>query len=278
MGPDYLEYSFRVTPSEPGLEIAQAALSTLPFDTFTIEDGVLRAYIREDLFDQEAFEDLFLWELEDFVISFDRKSIPQQNWNEQWEKSFTPIDIDGRATIRAPFHPAPASGLDILIEPRMSFGTGHHQTTHMMVEHLLDTSCRGLDVCDMGCGTGVLAIVAAKLGAENILAADIDSWAYENALDNISANDCPRIRVELGGAEVLGDRTFDVFLANINRNILIRYMADYARAVRLGGYLILSGFYVPDNDAIVAEAAKYGFSPVKSLEKDRWSALKFTKK
>lgn len=274
---DYLEFAFRVTPSDPGLEIAQAALSTLPFDSFTIDDDVLKAYIPENLFVQEDFDDLFLWSLDGFEIEYQVSKIKQKNWNEEWEKNFTPIDVDGRAAIRAPFHPAPASGMDILIEPRMSFGTGHHQTTYMMVAQILDTDCQGKDVCDMGCGTGVLAIAAAKKGAKSVLAADIDEWAYSNALDNVAANRCPQIRVVQGGAEVLGEEKFDLFLANINRNILIRYMADYARGVRPGGHLVMSGFYVPDNEAIVQEAEKYGFSLEKSLEKDRWSSLKFRK-
>ncbi len=274
---DYLEFAFRIIPAEPGMEIAQAALSTLPFDSFTMEDDVLRAYIPEDQFAQEDFDDLFLWGLDGFEIDYQISKIEQKNWNEEWEKNFSPIDVDGRATIRAPFHPAPASGMDILIEPRMSFGTGHHQTTYMMVTHVLDTDCCGKDVCDMGCGTGVLAIAAAKKGAKNVLAADIDEWAYGNALDNVAANSCPQVRVVQGSAEVLGEEKFDLFLANINRNILVRYMADYARAVRPGGYLVMSGFYVPDNEAITAEAAKYGFSLEKALEKDRWSSLKFRK-
>lgn len=274
---DYLEFAFRITPAEPGMEIAQAALSTLPFDSFTMEDDVLRAYIPEDQFVQADFDDLFLWGLDGFEIGYQISKIEQKNWNEEWEKNFSPIDVDGRATIRAPFHPAPASGMDILIEPRMSFGTGHHQTTYMMVTQILDTDCQGKDICDMGCGTGVLAIAAAKKGAKNVLAADIDEWAYGNALDNVAANECPQIRVVQGGAEVLGSETFDLFLANINRNILVRYMADYAKAVRPGGYLVMSGFYVPDNEAITTEAAKYGFSLEKALEKDRWSSLKFRK-
>lgn len=274
---DYLEFAFRITPAEPGMEIAQAALSTLPFDSFTMEDDVLRAYIPEDQFVQTDFDDLFLWDLDDFEIKYQISKIEQKNWNEEWEKNFSPIDVDGQATIRAPFHPAPASGMDILIEPRMSFGTGHHQTTYMMVTHVLDTDCAGKDVCDMGCGTGVLAIVAAKKGAKNVLAADIDEWAYGNALDNVAANACPQIRVVQGGAEVLGEEKFDLFLANINRNILVRYMADYSRAVRPGGYLVMSGFYVPDNEAIAEEASKHGFTLEKALEKDRWSSLKFRK-
>lgn len=274
---DYLEFAFRVVPAEPGLEIAQAALSTLPFDTFTIEDEVLRAYIPEELFSRQDFEALFLWQLEDLEIQYTTTRIAPRNWNEEWEKNFTPIDVDGRAMIRAPFHPAPESGLDLIIEPRMSFGTGHHQTTYMMICHVLEMDCTAKKVCDMGCGTGVLAIAAAKTGAQDVLAADIDSWAYENAQDNVAANGCRQIRVVQGGAEALGDETFDIFLANINRNILLKYMPDYARAVRDGGRLVMSGFYTPDNEAIRTEAEKYGFSLEKALEKDRWSALRFVK-
>lgn len=274
---DYLEFAFRVVPAEPGLEIAQAALSTLAFDTFTMEDEVLRAYIPEELFSQEDFDALFLWQLEGFDIRYEKTKIEQRNWNEEWEKNFTPIDVDALATIRAPFHPAPEQGLDILIEPRMSFGTGHHQTTYMMMRQVLEMDCAGKEVCDMGCGTGVLAIAAAKKGAKCVLAVDIDQWAYENALDNIAANHTPQIQVVLGGAEALGNRTFDILLANINRNILLKYMADYAQAVRPGGRLVMSGFYVPDNEAILLEAGKHGFSLEKALEKDRWSSLRLIK-
>ena len=257
---NYLEFSFRVTPEDPGLEIAEAALSQLAFESFTIEDGVLKAYVREDLFDKEGFDGMFLWSLDGFDISYETVVVEQQNWNALWESNFQPIDVEGKAMVRAPFHKAPESGLDIIIEPRMSFGTGHHQTTYMM-----------------GCGTGVLAIIAAKQGARDVLAVDIDQWAYENSLDNIKANGCSGIRVKQGGAEELGNENFDIFIANINRNILIRYMADYAAAVRPGGILMLSGFYVPDAWALIAEAAKYGFELHKSLEKDHWSALMLTK-
>ena len=274
---NYLEFSFRVTPEDPGLEIAEAALSQLAFESFTIEDGVLKAYVREDLFDKEGFDGMFLWSLDGFDISYETVVVEQQNWNALWESNFQTIDVEGKAMVRAPFHKAPESGLDIIIEPRMSFGTGHHQTTYMMMSLLLDTDCAGKNVCDMGCGTGVLAIIAAKQGARDVLAVDIDQWAYENSLDNIKANGCSGIRVKQGGAEVLGNENFDIFIANINRNILLRYMADYAAAVRPGGILMLSGFYVPDAGVLIAEAAKYGFELHKSLEKDHWSALMLTK-
>lgn len=274
---NYLEFSFSVEPSEPGLEIAEAALSELAFESFTIEDGVLKAYVQEDLFDRKEFDGMFLWSLDDFEISYETKVIEQQNWNALWESNFQPIDVESKAMVRAPFHKAPEEGLDIIIEPRMSFGTGHHQTTYMMMSLLLDTECAGKDVCDMGCGTGVLAIIAAKRGARDVLAVDIDQWAYENSLDNIAANGCPEIRVKQGGVEALGNEKFDIFIANINRNILLRYMADYAAAVRPGGVLMLSGFYVPDAGALTEEAAKYGFRLHKSLEKDHWNALMLTK-
>lgn len=274
---NYIEYTFTVTPSVPGLEIAEAALSELPFESFTMEDGVLKAYIQEELFSQEEFDGMFLWGLTDLEISYCKKIIPQQDWNALWESNFTPIDVDGKAMVRAPFHPAPQKGIDIIIEPRMSFGTGHHQTTYMMMQHLLDTPMCGMDVCDMGCGTGVLAILAKKTGAARVVGIDIDTWAYENALDNIKANDTPDITVKLGGAEALGDEKFDILVANINRNILLRYMQTYCNAVKDGGYLLLSGFYVPDAPSLIQEASLYGFKLHSVLEKDHWTALKLRK-
>ncbi|MBQ8650879.1 MAG: 50S ribosomal protein L11 methyltransferase [Flavobacteriales bacterium] len=275
---NYIEYTFTVTPSVPGLEIAEAALSELPFESFTIEDGVLKAYIQEELFCEEDFNDMFLWDLPDMEISYEKKIIPQQDWNAVWESNFTPIDVDGKAMVRAPFHAAPTNGIDIIIEPRMSFGTGHHQTTYMMMQHLLAMDIRDLDVCDMGCGTAVLAILAKKLGASHVVGIDIDQWAYDNAMDNITANDTPDITVKLGGAEALGDEKFDILLANINRNILLRYMQAYCAAIREGGHLLLSGFYVPDAPVLIEEAARYGFILENSIEKDHWTALHLRKK
>ena len=274
---NYIEYTFTVTPSVPGLEIAEAALSELPFESFTIEDGVLKAYIQEELFCEEDFNDMFLWDLPDMEISYEKKIIPQQDWNAVWESNFTPIDVDGKAMVRAPFHKAPDSGIDIIIEPRMSFGTGHHQTTYMMMQHLLSMDIEGKDVCDMGCGTAVLAILAKKLGGKNVVGIDIDQWAYDNAQDNIQANGTPDIKVKLGGAEALGDENFDILLANSNRNILLRYMQVYCDAIREGGDLLLSGFYVPDAPVLIEEAARYGFKMAGAIEKDHWTALHLRK-
>jgi ribosomal protein L11 methyltransferase len=274
---NYIEYTFTVCPSVPGLEIAEAALSELPFESFTIEDGVLKAYIQEELFCEEDFNDMFLWDLPDMEISYEKKIIPQQDWNAVWESNFTPIDVDGKAMVRAPFHKAPDSGIDIIIEPRMSFGTGHHQTTYMMMQHLLSMDIEGKDVCDMGCGTAVLAILAKKLGGKNVVGIDIDQWAYDNAQDNIQANGTPDITVKLGGAEALGDEKFDILLANINRNILLRYMQVYCDAIREGGDLLLSGFYVPDAPVLIEEASRYGFKMAGAIEKDHWTALHLRK-
>ncbi|MBR4402523.1 MAG: 50S ribosomal protein L11 methyltransferase [Flavobacteriales bacterium] len=274
---NYIEYTFTVCPSVPGLEIAEAALSELPFESFTIEDGVLKAYIQEELFCEEDFNDMFLWDLPDMEISYEKKIIPQQDWNAVWESNFTPIDVDGKAMVRAPFHKAPDSGIDIIIEPRMSFGTGHHQTTYMMMQHLLSMDIEGKDVCDMGCGTAVLAILAKKLGGKNVVGIDIDQWAYDNAQDNIQANCTPDITVKLGGADALGDEKFDILLANINRNILLRYMQVYCDAIRDGGHLLLSGFYVPDAPVLIEEAARYGFKMAGAIEKDHWTALHLRK-
>jgi ribosomal protein L11 methyltransferase len=159
----------------------------------------------------------------------------------------------------------------------MSFGTGHHQTTYMMMQHLLSMDIEGKDVCDMGCGTAVLAILAKKLGGKNVVGIDIDQWAYDNAQDNIQANGTPDITVKLGGAEALGDEKFDILLANINRNILLRYMQVYCDAIREGGDLLLSGFYAPDAPVLIEEAARYGFKMAGAIEKDHWTALHLRK-
>ena len=212
-----------------------------------------------------------------FEVEYTSNLMPAVNWNAVWESNFTPIDVDGKAMVRAPFHKAPDSGIDIIIEPRMSFGTGHHQTTYMMMQHLLSMDIEGKDVCDMGCGTAVLAILAKKLGGKNVVGIDIDQWAYDNAQDNIQANCTPDITVKLGGADALGDEKFDILLANINRNILLRYMQVYCDAIRDGGHLLLSGFYVPDAPVLIEEAARYGFKMAGAIEKDHWTALHLRK-
>jgi ribosomal protein L11 methyltransferase len=216
--------------------------------------------------------------MNEFDISFTQTEIEQVNWNVEWEKNFHPIIVNEQCGVRAPFHPKPDVTYDIVIEPKMSFGTGHHATTHMMIEFLLEQDLQGKKVLDMGCGTGVLAIVAEKRGASQLDAIDIDNWCYQNTQENVERNECSKIEAFEGGAELLQDRHYDVIIANINRNILLEDMPSYNRSLNAGGELYLSGFYSGDIPVIKAECEKHGLEYEDFKEREEWVALKFYKK
>jgi ribosomal protein L11 methyltransferase len=177
--------------------------------------------------------------------------------------------------VRAPFHPKPETAYDIIIEPKMSFGTGHHETTHMMIQHILKNDFKEKSVLDMGCGTGVLAILAEMKGAKPIDAIDYDNWCYLNSLENVERNNCEHITVLEGDASLLNTQKYDTIIANINRNILLNDMGAYAKCLNANGTLFLSGFYVDDIPAIQEECNKHGLTYVERLEKNKWVALKF---
>jgi ribosomal protein L11 methyltransferase len=201
--------------------------------------------------------------------------VPQTNWNEEWEKNFEPIQVDDLVSIRAPFHENPNLKYDIVIEPKMSFGTGHHETTHMMVRHLLQLDLENKKVLDMGCGTGILAIFAEMKGAKPLDAIDIDNWCYENSIENVTRNNCENISVYEGDATLLVDKKYDVIIANINRNILLMDMKVYTNCLEAGGILLLSGFYEQDIPVIDAEVIKYGLKLEKFIQRNNWVALKY---
>ncbi|MDV7391686.1 50S ribosomal protein L11 methyltransferase, partial [Arthrospira platensis SPKY1] len=204
--------------------------------------------------------------------------IPAVNWNETWEKNFEPIRIDERCRIRAPFHDYENVEIDIIIEPKMSFGTGHHETTHLMSSFLLDMDLQNKKTLDMGCGTSILAILAAKKGAMPVDAIDIDPWCVENSMENIERNDCSLIRVLEGVAENIPARDYDVIIANINRNILLEDMERYANAMKAGGVLLLSGFYEHDIEDISKKCVDLGFNFLEKRLRNQWASLKFEKK
>lgn len=274
---DYLEFTFEVTPVDPGAEIIMAALGELPFDSFVETESGLQAYIPAEEFNQEDFDELYIWQLPNLEITHSQKRIEQQNWNAVWESNFEPIIVDDQCVVRAPFHEKADVPYEIIIEPKMSFGTGHHETTHLMMKHLLGMDLEGKSVCDMGSGTGVLAILAEMRGAKEVLAVDIDEWAYENALDNCKRNNCHHITVEQGDVNNSIGKTFDVYIANINRNILVRDLEHYSASTVKGGTLLLSGFYDVDADIIRDAAQAVGFEQVGALEKNSWNALRFIK-
>ncbi len=273
----YLEFDFKVTPTEIGRDILIAELGYAGFESFVETDEGVTAYIQEKDWSEELLDDVDILTNPEFKISFTRKQIEQVNWNEEWEKNFEPILVDDICSVRAPFHPKPNVEFDIVIEPKMSFGTGHHETTHMMIQHILKNEWTGKKVLDMGCGTAVLAILAEMKGAKPIDAIDIDNWCYLNSIENAERNHCQHITVYEGDAALLNGKSYDTIIANINRNILLNDMATYAACLNAGGELYLSGFYTEDLEIIKQECNKHKLQFVDNLERNNWVAAKFVK-
>ena len=272
----YIAYDFNVSPKEPATEMLIAQLGYVGFESFVEQDYGVTAYIQKQEWNSKILEDVFMLNSNEFNITFEYNEIAQTNWNEEWEKNFNPIQVDDLVSIRAPFHTNPSLQFDIVIEPKMSFGTGHHETTHMMVQHLLALDLDTKKVLDMGCGTGILAIFAEMKGAKPIDAIDIDRWCYENSLENIQRNNCNHITVYEGDASVLKEK-YDVIIANINRNILLSDMKTYTDCLNENGVLLLSGFYKEDIVIIEDEVTKHGLTFEKMIQRNNWVALKYVK-
>jgi len=274
----YLGYHFIVEPKELGSEILVAELGELPFESFVESEFGLTAYIQKELWNAAILDDLFVLQSPEFNISFTIEEIEQVNWNEEWEKNFEPIEVDGMCHVRAPFHPKTAAKYDIVIEPKMSFGTGHHETTHMMIQHLLRLDVHGKKTLDMGCGTAILAILAEMKGAQPIDAIDIDNWCYLNSIENAARNTCQHITVYEGDASLLIDQRYELIIANINRNILLADMQAYANCLVSGGTLLLSGFYAEDIPFLEASCSENGMQYVSQLQRNNWVSLEFEKR
>ncbi len=274
---DYIELKCRVVPAEPGYEILIAELAELGYDSFVENEDELLAYITEDDFEKDALDKLDILSLDNFEVSFERTLVKDQNWNAKWEEDYSPVLIDNRVSIRAPFHEKPDVEFDIEIMPKMSFGTAHHATTAQMIQCLLEKDVKGMDVLDMGSGTAVLAILASMKGAKSIDAIDNDEWAYNNALENVERNNCDNIRVELGDAALLKGRKYDFIIANINRNILLADLKFYAESLKSKSELLMSGFYEEDIPKLKEEAKKWGIVYVSHRVKDLWVASKWIK-
>ncbi|TDQ30121.1 50S ribosomal protein L11 methyltransferase [Tenacibaculum caenipelagi] len=273
----YIEYTFEVTPKEPTTEILIAELGALGFESFVENENGVIAYIQKEDWNTDILNDVFVLNSNEFSIEYQHKEIEQTNWNEEWEKNFNPIQVDDVVSIRAPFHENPNLKYDIVIEPKMSFGTGHHETTHMMVQHLINLDVRDKKVLDMGCGTGILAIFAEMKGAKPIDAIDIDAWCYENSLENVERNNCQHISVYEGDASLLVGKKYDLIIANINRNILLNDMKVYTDCLNEKGVLLLSGFYTEDIPVIDNEVSKYGLTLKNTIKRNNWVALQYQK-
>jgi ribosomal protein L11 methyltransferase len=271
----YLGYHFTVEPREPGSEILLAELGEKPFESFVETETGLIAYVQKDLWTEDILDGIYILNSPEFTVSFKMEEIDQVNWNEEWEKNFEPIDVDGKCHVRAPFHPKTEAEFDIVIEPKMSFGTGHHETTHMMIQHLLEMEVNKLKTLDMGCGTAILAILAEMKGAQPIDAIDIDTWCYLNSIENAERNNCRHISVYEGDAALLKGRKYDLIIANINRNILLNDMQQYADCLNKDGILLLSGFYEEDIPFIDASCTEKGLTYVKKLQRNNWVSLKY---
>lgn len=273
----YIEYNFTITPKEPATEILIAELGEVGFESFVENEHGVTAYIQKSEWNPLILEDIFVLNSDEFSIAYNQHEVEQTNWNSEWEKNFTPIQVDDLVSIRAPFHENPNLKYDIVIEPKMSFGTGHHETTHMMVQHLLKLDLTNKKTLDMGSGTGILAIFAEMKGANPIDAIDIDNWCYENSLENIERNNCNKITVFEGDASLLINKKYDVIIANINRNILLMDMKVYTDCLNEKGILLLSGFYEEDMPIIDAEVSKYNLKLENFIQKNNWVALKYNK-
>ena len=276
----YIEVCFNINVldsaeinSQMVCEILVAELGLLNFESFVKNDDSLHAYVQEDAYDEKAVKDLYILHNPNFEIKIEVNSIEQQNWNAEWEKSFEQIEVGGKCVVRAPFHDKNEVEYDIVITPKMSFGTGHHETTHQMISHILNLEMKSKSVLDMGCGTGVLAILAAMKGADFITAIDIDEWAYLNTIENTLENKCGHVIVKHGGAELLGNDSFDFIFANINLNILLNDMSAYSNVMHSGSKIIFSGFYTSDIPLIDEKAESLGMYSIGKTEKNRWAAL-----
>ncbi len=277
----YIEIRCQVSEPTEGNEILIALLSELGCDSFEENAHGLNAYISQENFDKQNFDNLLQQASNfSFDFSFTYHQMEDKNWNALWEQSYQPVLIDNQCYIRAPFHePIQNIGYDIIIKPEMSFGTAHHPTTAQLVSYLLREDCVDKKVLDMGTGTGVLAILAKKRGAKYVLAIDNDKWAYHNCMENIKRNDCQNVIALYGDVALVKDTDFDIVIANINRNILLRDMKFYAQAMKKNAVLFLSGFFLnPDLNLLKEEAEKYGLVYDSHCEKNEWVAARLVKK
>ncbi len=275
---EYTKVSFSIKPNtQAAQEILTAQLAQFTFDSFEETPDGLNAYIPTSEYSEQDVKSIQILHGDEFIISFEAEAIPDQNWNETWEKYyFDPIVIGNKCVIHSAFHTdVPKAQYHILIEPKMAFGTGHHETTGLMVKHIIEMDFANKNVLDMGSGTGILGILAAMRGAKKVLGIDIEEWAFNNANENISSNNIINMEVQCGDASLLGDQKFDIILANINRNILLEDISKYKQVLSDGGTLLLSGFYTNDLVAIDKECTANNLIKKTLKEDNNWVAVAY---
>ncbi|MDT8309778.1 MAG: 50S ribosomal protein L11 methyltransferase [Bacteroidales bacterium] len=275
---DYIEVQFIVHPVDPGREVIIALLAEAGYESFEETVDGLKAYIDKNRYQKEVVQEIVDNIAATINATFIAGPIETINWNEEWEKNYNPVVIDNRCAVIAPFHNSINEvDYEIVIEPKMSFGTAHHATTSLMISYLLELNPDGMQVMDMGCGTGVLAILARKMGAQRVVAIDNYIWAYENAMENALRNNCKDIRVIHGDSSSITGEDFDLFIANINRNVLLDEIPVYHKYIKPGGILLLSGFYDYDENLITAKACENNFVYQSAKTKENWVAAYYRK-
>lgn len=273
----YTQVKIKIHPIIEGREVICYFFSDLAYDYFQDEEEGTSAYIPSSSFQLDDILPIFENLKNDFKISYEIIEHPDVNWNAEWESNFHPIEVDNKCFIRAPFHEPHPKLMEVIILPQMSFGTGHHETTWLMSKKIFDLNVENKSVLDMGCGTGILAILASKRGAYSVLAIDIEDWAFENTIENISLNKAINITVEKGGAELLASRLFSIILANINLNVLLADMKHYANSLENGGEILFSGVFTSDLPTLKAAAENAGLTFKAKEEKNNWMVAHFTK-
>lgn len=278
---DYIELKCKISAEDIQTisDILVAELNEIAFESYDETEEGVNAYILDKFFDIEKVKELQVNSIPNTKIEYAWKVIETQNWNAVWESNFEPIIVEDKCLICAPFHTdIPKCDYKIIIEPKMSFGTGHHETTHLMLKTMLEIDFKDKFVLDMGCGTGVLAILAEFKGAKDVTAIDIDEWAYTNTIENIERNNCNKIKAFQGDASLLTNQQFDIVIANINRNILLNDIKHYSKVLKSGGTLLLSGIYDIDIPMIKEETFTNNIEYINHIEKHNWVAARFIKK
>ena len=275
---EYTEIDIRLNPVVPFADILVARLNEIEFESYSEDETGVKAYVQTHLLDENAVKEI-INEVEKLCeLSFTITKVKQENWNKKWENNFEPVHINDKCVIRAHFHAAfPDLEHEIIITPKMSFGTGHHETTSLVMNEMFGIDFTDKSVLDMGSGTGVLAILAAKLGATSLIGIDFDEWAYENAVENAEINAISTISFMHGDVDAIGDATFDIILANINRNIILQDIATYVKAMNTKSEIIFSGFLKEDIPLILEKSEQLGLELVVSKHKNKWQMLHLKK-